>query len=232
MYSTSEVQAPTMLPIFIPRPVAIPMPGATPIAAGPLPWPQSTIPQASASPISAAAAASIRRLGASDVVGVDFSARMVAHARERSTGLAGLAFRQGDAADTGLAAESRDIVFERALIHHLESYEPAFAEAHRALVPGGHLIVQDRTPANIRGRRESAVGNGFRRRPEPQPVGSAPDLRHHQELDMDLEARTGRSILHALDDAELRDLLAFIRERIGTPPVVERDRWTIWSATA
>jgi hypothetical protein len=52
------------------------------------------------------------------------------------------------------------------------------------------------------------------------------------ELERDLAARTGRSILHALDDAELRDLIAFIRERIGAPPIVEQDRWTIWSATA
>ena len=51
-------------------------------------------------------------------------------------------------------------------------------------------------------------------------------------LEQDLVARTGRSILHALDDGELRDLVAFIRERIGAPPIVEKDRWTIWSATA
>jgi hypothetical protein len=52
------------------------------------------------------------------------------------------------------------------------------------------------------------------------------------ELERDLAARTGRSILHALDDGELRDLVAFNRERIGAPPIIEKDRWTIWNATA
>jgi hypothetical protein len=44
--------------------------------------------------------------------------------------------------------------------------------------------------------------------------------------------RTGRSILHALDDGELRTLIDFIRSGIGPPPIVEKDRWTIWSAVA
>ena len=52
------------------------------------------------------------------------------------------------------------------------------------------------------------------------------------ELEHDLAARTGRSILHALDDGDLSDLIAYIRERVGAPPIVEKDCWTIWSATA
>jgi ubiquinone/menaquinone biosynthesis C-methylase UbiE len=204
-----------------------------------------------------------RRLGASDVVGVDFSAQMVADARARTAGLSGLAFQQGDAAATGLAPASRDIVFERALIHHLGRYEPAFAEARRVLVPGGRLIVQDRTPADVglpgspdhlrgwffeRFPRLLAIEAG--RRPTSEAVEKALqavgfgaircrtlwEVRRTyatiEALERDLEARTGRSILHALDDGELHDLVAFIRERIGTPPIVERDRWTVWSASA
>jgi ubiquinone/menaquinone biosynthesis C-methylase UbiE len=87
-------------------------------------------------------------LGA-EVVGVDFSEQMVATAREQAAGLSRISFRQGDATATGLPAASRDVVFERALIHHLKDYEACFAEAHRVLVPGGSLIVQDRTPDDV-----------------------------------------------------------------------------------
>lgn len=204
-----------------------------------------------------------RTLGASDVVGVDFSARMVADARERTDGLTGIAFQQGDAAGTGLAPASRDVVFERALIHHLERYEPAFIEAHRVLVPGGRLIVQDRRPSDVAlpGSPRHLRGWFFERfprlleietgrRPTSDKVKQAMraagfgsiqtrtlwEVRRTyasvDELERDLSARTGRSILHALDDRELRDLIAFIRERIGAPPIVEKDCWTIWSATA
>jgi ubiquinone/menaquinone biosynthesis C-methylase UbiE len=204
-----------------------------------------------------------RRLGASDVVGVDFSAQMVADARERTAGLEGVAFQQGDATATGLAPASRDIVFQRALIHHLAGYEPAFAEGRRVLVPGGQLIVQDRTPADVElpGSPEHLRGWFFERfpklltietgrRPTSETVEKALQATGFgtvqcrtlwevrriyttvEELEHDLAARTGRSILHALDDGDLCDLIAFIRERIGGPPIVEKDRWTIWSATA
>jgi ubiquinone/menaquinone biosynthesis C-methylase UbiE len=204
-----------------------------------------------------------RALGASDVVGVDFSAQMVADARERTAGLPGITFQQGDAAATGLAPASRNIVFERALIHHLQSCEPAFAEARRVLVTGGRLIVQDRTPSNVAlpGSPRHLRGWFFQRfprlldietsrRPTSDTVKQAMraagfvDIQTRtlwevrrtyatvDELEHDLAARTGRSILHALDDDELRDLIAFIRERVGPPPIVEKDCWTLWSAVA
>src|SRR5258708_38665058 len=66
--------------------------------------------------------------GARDVVGVDFSAEMVSAAREQTAGLSGISFRQGDAVATGLPTAGADIVFERALIHHLPSYGPCFGE--------------------------------------------------------------------------------------------------------
>jgi len=204
-----------------------------------------------------------RALGASDVIGVDFSAQMVSAAREKAADRPGVTFRQGDAAHTGLPSAGRDIVFERALIHHLEDHAAAFAEARRLLVPGGCLIVQDRTPADtalpgapdhLRGwfferfPRLLDIENG--RRPTTEAVEKAlaaagfRNIRARtlwevrrtyvafDELERDLAARTGRSILHALDDVELHALIAFIRERIGNPPIVEKDRWTIWSATA
>lgn len=42
--------------------------------------------------------------------------------------------------------------------------------------------------------------------------------------------RTGRSILHDLDDAELEHLVAELRRRLPEGPLVEQDRWTVWRA--
>lgn len=53
-----------------------------------------------------------------------------------------------------------------------------------------------------------------------------------EELERDLLARTGRSILHELSDEQLARLTAFIAAKL-TPqetPIVEQDRWTIWTA--
>lgn len=88
-------------------------------------------------------------LGAEAVFGVDFSAQMVAAASERLKDYPQASISQGDACATGLAAGSVDIVFERALIHHLERYEGCFAEAKRLLAPGGVFLVQDRTTADV-----------------------------------------------------------------------------------
>jgi ubiquinone/menaquinone biosynthesis C-methylase UbiE len=105
-------------------------------------------------------------LGA-EVVGVDFSEQMVAAAREQAAGLSRISFQQGDATATGLPAASKNVIFERALIHHLKDYKACFAEAHRVLVPGGSLIVQDRTPDDVQlpGSPEHVRGYFFERFP-------------------------------------------------------------------
>jgi ubiquinone/menaquinone biosynthesis C-methylase UbiE len=49
----------------------------------------------------------------------------------------------------------------------------------------------------------------------------------------DLLARTGRSILHELNDAELQDMVQFIQAKLQAregQAIVEQDRWTIWVA--
>ncbi|MEU0938307.1 class I SAM-dependent methyltransferase [Embleya sp. NPDC005971] len=88
-------------------------------------------------------------LGAASAVGVDFSAAILSGARERAGRRPGLSFHQGDAYATGLPDGAADIVFERALIHHLDDLTGCFREARRLLAPGGTLIVQDRTPADV-----------------------------------------------------------------------------------
>ena len=52
-----------------------------------------------------------------------------------------------------------------------------------------------------------------------------------EQLLKDLGERTGRSILHELDDKELKLLLDYLDESISTDHnIVEKDRWTIWKA--
>jgi SAM-dependent methyltransferase len=46
----------------------------------------------------------------------------------------------------------------------------------------------------------------------------------------EIGTRTGRSILHELDDEELGRLVSELRRRLPDGPLAERDRWTIWRA--
>lgn len=84
-------------------------------------------------------------LGAATVAAVDSSAPILSAARESYGDLPGVRFVLGEAAATGLPNGSVDIVFERALIHHVSDLLPIAAEARRLLRPGGVYLVQDRT---------------------------------------------------------------------------------------
>jgi SAM-dependent methyltransferase len=88
-------------------------------------------------------------LGAATVTGVDFSAPILDAARTAHGALPGVAFRLGEAVATGLPDACADVVFERALVHHVPDLAPVAAEAARLLRPGGVLIVQDRTPEDV-----------------------------------------------------------------------------------
>jgi len=88
-------------------------------------------------------------LGAAQVTGVDSSAVMVDAARECCADLANVDFQQADALATGLPDGSADLVFARALIHHLPDQSAFFHEARRMLVEGGVLLIQDRTPDDV-----------------------------------------------------------------------------------
>lgn len=202
-------------------------------------------------------------LGASWVIGVDFSAVMLGAARATCNGLPNVSFVQGDALATGLPDASADIVFERALLHHLSDIPAAAREAARILVPGGVYLAQDRTPEdmhlpgspeNIRNyfheRFPCLLDVELRRRPRGEDVRAAlgqagftnigertfwevrrayPDA---DALAADLAARVDRSILHELSDAELAELIAYVRARLpATGPIMDSSRWTLWSGT-
>jgi SAM-dependent methyltransferase len=88
-------------------------------------------------------------LGAATVTGVDFSEPQLASARKEHGDLPGVDFRFGEAASTGLDRGCADVVFERALIHHVPDLGAVAAEAARLLRPGGVVLVQDRTPDDV-----------------------------------------------------------------------------------
>ncbi|MGN8244101.1 class I SAM-dependent methyltransferase [Cellulomonas soli] len=199
------------------------------------------------------------RLGASAVVGVDSSIPILGAARADAP--AGLELREGDAAATGLPGGRHDIVFARALVHHVPDLRSVVAEAHRLLRPGGHYLVQDRTMEDVHqpGSPDHPRGWIFevfprlrdveaRRRPDSATLRDAmvaqgldrPAVhslwevrRHYPDRNAylaDVSARTGRSLLHELDDDELVHLVAELRRRLPDGPITEQDRWTLWCA--
>ncbi|MGG1663929.1 class I SAM-dependent methyltransferase [Brevibacillus sp. NRS-1366] len=125
-------------------------------------------------------------LGASSVIGVDFSQVMLEGAKEQCADDPTITFVQGDALATGLASGSADIVFARALIHHLQDLDAFFAEVERLLAPAGICIIQDRTVADVqmpasrvhlRGyffeRFPGLIQKEMNRRPDDQEVRSS-----------------------------------------------------------
>ena len=200
-------------------------------------------------------------LGAATVTGVDSSGPILDEARAGHGDLPGVAFKLGDAADTGLPDGCADVVFERALIHHVPDLGAVATEAARLLRPGGILLIQDRTPEDVaqpgsathprgwlfevfprlleveNGRRPTAdalsgtlAADGF----EDLSTTSLWEVRRRyadrEDYLAEIASRTGRSILHELDDAELARLVAELRERLPEGPLVEQDRWTLWRA--
>jgi ubiquinone/menaquinone biosynthesis C-methylase UbiE len=200
-------------------------------------------------------------LGAVRVVGVDSSAPLLDSARADHGSLPGVEFRQGDAADTGLPSGEADVVFARALVHHVSDLAPVVAEARRLLRPGGTYLVQDRTPddvalpgsaGHLRGwffevfPRLLEVESGRRRTVDALAqelvagglvdvaTASLEEVRRRYAAREDyldeIRTRTGRSILQELDDRELEHLVAELGSRLPEGPLVEQDRWTVWSA--
>jgi ubiquinone/menaquinone biosynthesis C-methylase UbiE len=200
-------------------------------------------------------------LGAASVTGVDFSEPILDEARAAHGHLPGVGFCRGEAAATGLPDSSADVVFERALVHHVLDLAAVAREAARVLRPGGVYLIQDRTPEDVAepGSAEHPRGWFFEvfprlldvenaRRPSVSTVAdamTAAGLGHgttislgevrrryadREEYLAEIAQRTGRSILHELDDGELDHLVAELRTRLPEGPVVERDRWTLWTA--
>ncbi len=55
-----------------------------------------------------------------------------------------------------------------------------------------------------------------------------------EALRQDLLRRTGRSLLHELNDGQLEELVSFISGKFEDHegPIIESDAWTIWFAVS
>ena len=79
------------------------------------------------------------------VLGLDVSENMLARARATSPDPA-IVYEHADLERLALPARSFDLVYSSLTLHYLENLKALFAEAHRALVPGGHLVFSAEHP--------------------------------------------------------------------------------------
>ncbi|CAM4111126.1 SAM-dependent methyltransferase [Bacillus manliponensis] len=87
----------------------------------------------------------LTHMGASEVIGFDFSKEILEAARENCAHLQNVSFVQGDAHNINFPNETFDIVISRAVVHHLKNVSLFLQEAYRILKHDGVLILQDRT---------------------------------------------------------------------------------------
>lgn len=125
------------------------------------------------------------QLGAATVQGIDFSEQMLQAARARLSDMANVSLQRGDAVTTGLPSGCADIVFARALLHHITDLSACLREAHRLLAPAGVYIIQDRTVDDVQvvGSRQHIRGYFFERFPRLLAVEIARRPQHNAILD-------------------------------------------------
>jgi len=203
-------------------------------------------------------------LGAKSVIGIDLSPRYIKEAQEASRSFSVVRFAVGSADHTGLPERCADIVFHRAVIHHLSAEEQArgAVEMLRILESGGKCVVQDRTLEDVestrpdhwirstlfevfprlleteRARRPTAAAyakimreSGFGKIDVRQYAETRKRYSSFEELEAEILARKGKSILFELSDAELRTYCGALARKRPRPPLIEADSWTVWIGT-
>src|SRR5688572_15256984 len=83
--------------------------------------------------------------GASEVLGIDLSAKMLARARP-ATPVTAITYLQADLATLELSARSFDLAYSSLAIHYLEDVTRFFAKVRAALVPGGKFVFSTEHP--------------------------------------------------------------------------------------
>ncbi|MGI2258659.1 class I SAM-dependent methyltransferase [Shewanella sp. GXUN23E] len=86
-----------------------------------------------------------RELGASSVLGVDLSAKMLQKAREMTRDSA-IEYRQDDLNSLTLPGECADLIYSSLALHYLPQLESVFQQAYQGLKPGGWLVFSTEHP--------------------------------------------------------------------------------------
>ena len=86
-----------------------------------------------------------RAQGASQILGIDVSEKMLARARSETDDSA-IAYARADLEQVELRPGAYDLVFSSLTVHYLENLERLLSQAHRALAPGGQLVFSAEHP--------------------------------------------------------------------------------------
>jgi len=114
----------------------------------------------------------LRDMNIPSVIGVDYSQAMLSEARKQSAFYPSITYQAGSATRTPFGDQHCNLVFARALIHHLDDLQPFVSEAYRLLKKDGVLLIQDRTPEDcfLEGSSTHIRGYFFSRFPKLQKI--------------------------------------------------------------
>lgn len=198
--------------------------------------------------------------GAKSVIGLDLSLQYLREARDT---FPDAHFVRSACEAIPLSADCADVIFQRALTHHLNQLQQRdnAAEMARILRHDGVAIIQTRTMEDVMSRldvhwmrrelmdlfprllhyersrrpdRESyralLLQNGF----ATVEIETYAEVRRlygsWDELEADMLARKGKSILFQLNERELKQYVRRLHRAAHGMPLVEQDQWTVWIA--
>ncbi|WP_421910753.1 class I SAM-dependent methyltransferase [Marinobacter sp.] len=88
---------------------------------------------------------SARNAGATEVLGIDLSEKMLARAREL-TDDSGISYQLGDLEQVALPSQAFDLVYSSLTLHYLPDLAPLLGAIYQTLQPGGWLVFTTEHP--------------------------------------------------------------------------------------